>query len=123
MSDGYICLVGKNKGNIYNRRIDICTDRYYEEDVDLIIKHFKDKFDLECSKNKRNKTYRTRIKNVSYEKFIDIIKPYIVDSMKYKMYLGYTNQPKNLSDKAWEFQQSLLSAVPLTGNAEGEDIV
>jgi len=119
MSDGYICLVGKESNNIYNRRVDICTDRYYKEDVELMIQKLKSKFDLDCSISKRNNRYRIRIKSTSYEKFINLISPYIVPSMYYKLYLGYNNKPNCLSDNAWEFQKYLLSAITLAGNAEG----
>lgn len=123
MSDGYICLVGKTKNFIRSRRIDICTDRYYKEDVELMLQILKSKFNLECSIIKRDKFYRIRINNNSYEKFIEIISPYIVPSMQYKLYLGYFNKPNNLSEKAWEYQKYLQSATALTSNVEGKEIV
>lgn len=123
MSDGYVCLVGKTKNYVYNRRMDICTDRYYKEDIGLIIKKLKEKFDINCSMIKRGDFYRVRIKSDSYEKFINVVKPYIVPSMLYKLYLGYNNKPDNLSDEAWEYQKYLLSAIARPGNAEGYDIV
>jgi LAGLIDADG DNA endonuclease family len=123
MSDGYVCLVGKTKGAIRDRRMDICTDRYFEEDIDLMISVLRAKFGIVCSKVKRGKFRRIRIKCCSYEKFINIIKPYIVDSMLYKLYLGYENKPDYLSDEAWEYQQYLLSAVTPAHNGGGQDIV
>lgn len=113
MSDGYVCLVGKTKNYIYNRRIDICTDRYCKEDIELAIQYLKKQFDINCNIIKRGNFYRIRIKSNSYEKFINIIKPYIVPSMLYKLYLGYNNKPDNLSDEAWEYQKYLLSAITL----------
>lgn len=123
MSDGYICLVGKKSNNIYNRRIDICTDRYYIEDVKLMIQMLKSKFDLDCGLVTRDRFHRIRIKSNSYEKFINLIKPYIVPSMLYKLYLGYNNKPNNLSDEAWEYQKYLLSAIAQTDKAVGNEIV
>ena len=119
MSDGYICLVGKTKGVIRSRRIDICTDRYYKEDVELIVSFLKSKFNLDTSIIKRNNTYRVRIKKDSYEAFINLIYPYIIPSMYYKIYLGYDTKPKWMSNIFWDKQQSLLSAVTLTSNVEG----
>lgn len=119
MSDGYVCLVGKTKGFIRDRRIDICTDRYYVEDIELMRQVLKNKFDLNTSLIKRGKFYRIRILKDSYEKFINITSPYIVPSMSYKLYLGYQNKPDNLSDNGWEYQKYLQSALTQTGNAVG----
>jgi len=41
MSDGYITLVGKTKGYIKDRRVEICTDRYSKEEVEKIQQYFK----------------------------------------------------------------------------------
>ena len=43
--------------------------------------------------------------------------------MLYKLYLGYSKKPNTLSDDGWNYQQYLLSAITLTDNAEGKDIV
>jgi hypothetical protein len=123
MSDGYICLVGKESGIIRDRRMEICTDRYFEEDVDLMIRVLWYKFKLKCSKIKRGKCFRIRIRKESYENFINLISPFMVSTMKYKLWLGYKNKPDYLSDKAWDYQKYLLSAIPQTGKAVGEDIV
>lgn len=119
MSDGYVCLVGKESNNIYNRRIDMCTDRYDLETIYRMMKMLKEKFNLETSLVKRGKFYRIRIKQKSYSNFINIISPYIVDSMKYKLYLGYQFQPKWMDNDMWEFQESLSSATTQTGKAVG----
>ena len=68
---------------------------------------------------KRNNTYRLRINKSSYEDFISLIYPYVIPSMYYKLYLGYTTKPEWMSDIFWKKQQSLLSAVTLTSNVEG----
>lgn len=119
MSDGYVCLVGKTKGTIKDRRVDLCTDRYFKEDVTLIMNILKKKFNIDSSIIKRNNTYRIRIKKSSYEVFFTLISPYVVSSMIYKMYLGYENKPNMFSDEFWEFQQSLISATTQTDNAVG----
>lgn len=118
MSDGYVCLVGKTKGFIRDRRVDLCTDRYFKEDVELIKDFMSRKFNIKTSIIKRNNTYRIRVNCESYETFFSLIAPYIVDSMKYKLYLGYTNKPKYFSDAFWN-EQLLISATTLTDNAEG----
>ena len=122
MSDGYVCLVGKSKGFVKDRRVDICTDRYFKEDVELMQASLLGKFNIKTSIIKRNNTYRLRICKESYETFFTYISPYIVPSMRHKMYLGYINKPDTFSDEFWE-QQLLISATTLTDNAEGRDIV
>lgn len=119
MSDGYVCLVGKTKGIIRDRRMDICTDRYYLEDIRLMCRILFTKFNIKATVVKRGNFYRVRIAKTSYEQFINIVFPYVVPSVYYKLYLGYQNKPNFLSDKAWELQQYLLSATTLTDNAEG----
>lgn len=119
MCDGYVCLVGKESGKIKNRRIDICTDRYSLKTVESMQTMLKTRFDLDCSIVKRGNVYRLRIKAVSYERFIGLIRPYIIPSMLYKLYLGYPTQPKILSDSGWHYQEYLRSAIALTSNVEG----
>lgn len=118
MSDGYICLVGITKGKIYNRRIEICTDRYNYENIKMICEELYKKFNLNFSVIKRGKIYRIRLKTESYSNFINLIKPFIVPSMIYKLYLGYEKQPKWMSNSDWEFQNS-ISAIALTSRVEG----
>lgn len=118
MSDGYICLVGKTKGVIRSRRMDICTDRYKKEDVQKISNYYNS-IGIKTSLIKRDKFYRIRISKESYEKFIFMIYPYIVESMKYKLYLGYESQPKWMTNEMWNLQENLKSAIAQTDNAVG----
>lgn len=123
MCDGYICLVGKKSGIIKDRRLEICMDRYNKSYVDKMISTLKSKFDIDSSIAKRGNAYRIRILSSSYQKFFDIVNPYIVDSMKYKLHFAYNKRPKWCDDKFWNFQCSLLSANALTSNVEGNEIV
>lgn len=107
MSDGYVCLVGKTKGFITQRRVDICTDRYYYEDVQLIQQYFLQRWDIQTSIVTRNHTYRLRIQTQSYATFFNIILPYLTPSMLYKCYLGYTSKQNWMSDDFWHLQQQL----------------
>ena len=118
MSDGYVCLVGLKSGNIVDRRIDICTDRYSLENIKMICKELMKKFNIEFNPVKRAKYYRIRLKTKDYSKFINIIKPYIVPSMMHKLYLGYQKQPKWMNNFDWEFQNS-ISAIALASKVEG----
>ncbi len=122
MSDGYICHVGITKGFITSRRIDFCTDRYDMESINRLQNALLS-FGVATSLNKRGNRYRIRVCQKSYETFIFLIYPHLVDSMKYKVNLMYQVQPPWMSDEMWEIQQHLESANPLTSDVEGEDIV
>lgn len=123
MSDGYVCLVGKNKGIIKNRRVDFCTDRYSYNEVESLQKMMLHKFKIHCSIIKRGNFYRLRVSMKSYEDFFNLIYPYIIPTMQYKLYLGYEYKPIWMSDNMWNIQNSIKSAITLTDNAEGYDIV
>ena len=110
MSDGYVCLVGKERGDISGRRVEFCTDRYSYETVNKINKMLLNNFNIKNSIISRGKTYRIRVLTESYSSFFNLIKPYIVNSMKYKMYLGYKKQPKWMDDDMWNEQIILASA-------------
>lgn len=119
MCDGYVCLVGKNKGQIKDRRIDICTDRYSRDTVEAMRHMLKTKFQLDTSLIQRNHTYRIRISKSSYQRFFDLIHDYLVPSMQYKLYLGYEQQPAWMSDEMWQYQMDLHSAITQTALAVG----
>lgn len=114
MSDGYMCLVGKTKERIRDRRLEICTDRYSEETVDKIILMFREKFGLSCSKFRRGLRFRVRILKQSYGDFYRIVSPYVVPSMRYKLYFGYEKQPEWMDETMWVEQKRLQSAMTLT---------
>lgn len=122
MSDGYMCHVGITKGFVYSRRIDFCTDRYDIASINNLQNALL-RYNVQSSVVKRDKFLRIRIPQKSYEDFIFLVYPYLVDSMLYKIDLKYQTQPVWMSNKMWELQQHLCSASPLTDCAEGEDIV
>lgn len=113
MSDGYVCLVGKTKGLIKDRRVDICTDRYALNDIQKIQVFFKSEYNISTNIIKRDKYLRLRINKSSYETFFMLICPYLVPSMRYKAYLGYEQQPIWMSNDLWAIQEDLKSANPL----------
>lgn len=119
MSDGYVCLVGKTKGIIKNRRVDFATDRYSKEEVTQLQKMLLHKFNIHCSVIIRGGCHRLRVKQCSYQNFINLIYPYLLPSMYYKIYLGYEQQPIWMSNELWELQCFIKSALTQTDNAAG----
>jgi hypothetical protein len=65
------------------------TNNFSYKEVQLLIKVFKEKFDFYCSihtkKNKNKIPYLIYIKADSLNKFINLVSPYIHNSMKYKL--------------------------------------
>lgn len=118
MSDGYVCLVGKTKEMIKNRRVDFCTDRYDMVAIRRLQKALS-RFDIETSVIKCGNKRRIRVKASSYERFIWLIGPYVVPQMRYKLWLGYPEKPSWMSEKCWDLQEDLKSAITLTDKAEG----
>jgi hypothetical protein len=119
MSDGYICLVGKTKGRIWNRRIDICTDRYSKATIESMCAALKRSFNLDSSIIKRGEFYRIRIRQASYNDFIRLVSPYIVPSMRHKLYLGYEEKPYWMGDDVWEIQKEIIKCGYPTDNGVG----
>lgn len=73
MDDGY------KIGNNYS----ISTNCFCREELEIFIKHLKNKFNLNCSIFSNNVVY---IKADSRNLFTNLIKPYICDCMKYKLH-------------------------------------
>lgn len=114
MSDGYITLVGKTKGIIKDRRVEISTDRYKKEDIFKIQNYFKTNYGWDTSiiDRKRGNQYRIRISLLSAQHFLTMIEPYVTESFKYKLNLAYENKPYWMTEEY--YQVMLRSANPLT---------
>lgn len=73
--DGY-----KTENGLY-----LCTESFTLEENELLIKVLKDKFELDCSIHKHSNGHRLYILAKSKEKFISLIKPYILTIFEYKI--------------------------------------
>lgn len=122
MADGYIVHLGKKSGKITGRLVEINTDKYDEQTVRRMCEMLSERFGiLATADNHGNGSYRIRIRMESYERFFKLIKNYVCESMKWKLYLGYEKQPIWMSDKFWNYQEELGSAI--AQQSLGEDIV
>ena len=63
----------------------IATNGFSSEEVDLLINWMKTFWKIDCSKQKQLNKFTIYIKESSRKKFEDLIKPYIVKSMYYKL--------------------------------------
>lgn len=80
MDDGYI------HHKRYGTDIVFCTDSFSTENVIRLINILKNKFNLESSLYKKNNSFRIRIgKKDQVEIFKNLVKPYFIDSMQYKI--------------------------------------
>lgn len=60
----------------------LCTNAFSDQDLNIIQEFFKEKFDINTSIRKDHTIY---IKADSKQKFKDLISPYMIDSMMYKL--------------------------------------
>ena len=60
----------------------LCTNSFSKEDLQLIQNFFKEKYDINTTIRKDNTIY---IKADSKQKFKNLVSPYIIESMKYKL--------------------------------------
>lgn len=98
---GTTILIGKNKGEIKNRRIIFCTDRYQYEDV-LIIKNYIDSIYGNCFIIKRKNEYRIQLSLESVNRLFEEILPYFLKyfpTLLYKLDLSYDKKIENYYTK------------------------
>ncbi|KKK78053.1 hypothetical protein LCGC14_2847400, partial [marine sediment metagenome] len=74
-------------GYIYNRTSRICTYGYSYEEQKLVSKFLQEKFKIDSSIDHRKTRgdYYIRLKIKETQDFISIIRPYMIESMKYKI--------------------------------------
>lgn len=128
MSDGYICLVGKTKGVIKDRRVDLCTDRYTKNDIEKIRTYFLETWGWETSliqrKTNNKLMYRIRFKKASAQDFLYQIHPFITPSFYYKLDMCYDYQPSWMNDDYYYLMLEIQKREhPNSEIAEGKDIV
>lgn len=63
----------------------------------IIQQYFKEKWNIDSAINKSHGRYRVRFNNANYAKLVEIVKPYILDSLKYKIDLNIRQSTPNSS--------------------------
>ncbi|MFW6130477.1 MAG: hypothetical protein ACOC56_04760 [Atribacterota bacterium] len=69
-----------------------CTNSFSKDSCGIIVKYFEERWGIKCRLRKVNKKatqWLTLINRYSRDKFINLIRPYIIDSMKYKIERDY----------------------------------
>jgi hypothetical protein len=78
MDDGAL----KWKG--HSNAVRFCTDSFSNSDVNLLINVLKEKYNLNCSLQKKDNIFRISILENSYIQLKDLVFPYLLPSMYYK---------------------------------------
>lgn len=87
MDDGCLSYKKRN-GKIHARELTLNTYLSKEEN-DIIITYFKDVYNIHFKISKSKNKYRLRMGTIEAKKFVQLIKPYIHESMLYKIDFKY----------------------------------
>lgn len=79
-----LCYLFMDDGYTSHNTIFLCTDAFDEQSCDNLIKACEEKFNIHFRKVKHDKNLRLRLIFDDRERFIKLISPYILESMKYK---------------------------------------
>lgn len=60
---------------------------------EVIISYFKEKWNIQWGLNKSRNKYRLRMGTQESRKFFNLVEPYIIDSMRYKINLQFSTAP------------------------------
>lgn len=63
----------------------LCTDNFNYEELEFLKELFIKKYNIVVSFHKKGNNYRIYIPTKYFDNFKNLIKPYIVDSMSYKL--------------------------------------
>lgn len=63
----------------------ICTDNFSDESKRTLIEHIEKKFSLHFSVVNHGKYYRLRLSQYDFPMFKELIEPYMIESLKYKL--------------------------------------
>lgn len=72
-------------GSLLGKGYKIATSCFEKEELDQLCVLLYNKYNLECSLHKDGKYFSLYIKSTSAKKFAELVKPYMIDSMKYKL--------------------------------------
>jgi len=112
MSDGYIVKVGKTKGKIVDRRVELCTDRYPESGIDFLRSFMDKKYGFSIKKVRRGRVIRIRFSLYQAQYFLYQISPFVVPSMMYKLDMAYSYRPEWMTDDYYELMKTVQSVSP-----------
>lgn len=91
LDNGYVSFSKNKDKSIKSRKGFINTSRFsYEQNI-IFQRYFKEVLNIETKIYKKKEKYILYFKCSEFKKLIEIIEPYIIESMKYKICLNYIN--------------------------------
>ncbi len=99
MDDG-CCVKQYKRGYGNGRHLRLCTNCFNLEEHQIMQNYFEVVWDIKvtvqpCKRRNKNLSYCLRITGDNARKFIELVKPYIIDSMKYKIDFEYKTVSSN----------------------------
>lgn len=92
MDDGSYTAKRRKDGKIHAMELHISTYIPWEQN-ELIIDFFKEKYDISFTQVRDRQSYRLRCGTKESRKFIDLVSPYILPSMLYKIQKARAPKP------------------------------
>lgn len=80
-----LAVMYMDDGTAHHNCRDFCFDCFSFEEQKVFCKYLKNKYDIEARVIKYKDKFRTRIIRKSVPKFQEIIRPFVIDEMKYKL--------------------------------------
>lgn len=93
MDDGCLSF-GKKEGVVHCRRFFLNTQGFSKEENEVIKEWFLETYNIRCSLVKNKEHYRLYFNASEYQKLVEIISPYICESMHYKICFRYEHNQK-----------------------------
>jgi len=81
-----LAVMFMDDGTKHHKCRDFCFECFSKIEQEIFCNWLKKKYDIDASLIRyKNETFRTRVIKTSVKKFVDLIEPYILNSMKYKL--------------------------------------
>jgi len=84
-NDKSLALLFMDDGNLNHKSVNLNLQGFDIVNLQQFITFLKDRFDLEWTIQKNRSYYRLYLKTKSVHKFLNIVSPYIINSMRYKL--------------------------------------
>ena len=95
MDDGSLLFQRDKEGKIESRKAYLNTQGFSREENEIMVNYFKDEWNINCKIHRDKNYYRLYFNSTELKKLIEIIKPFIINSMNYKICMRYGKNKKN----------------------------
>lgn len=84
-------------GYVHDNTFILCTDSFNEESCNILCETISEKFGITFRKLKHGNNFRLRLIFDDRAKFIDMVSPFIIDCMKYKLIVDTSYKPHTIN--------------------------